>query len=840
MRVALRVARRSLRRHLWRSLLIIALIALPVAGATVLDGLVRATTDRDVEVDRLMGTADARIDVSRRHTLDVEELLPAGSRAVPISAAYYTGSIRLVAGDRIVRSRLDMVVLGDPLTTHLARLTAGRLPRTSDETLVTEALADRLGLRASDGSLLPHATLTVEGAQRVAVTGLAVKPYCLRCADIVVRPDNVLVGAMLDGSPKPLGYLVDVPDGTDLAALARNWPVDVSTIATRDTVLDSTPFIGYVSDAAGEPATLFAGLGLIGIVVMAGAAFGVGARQQVRELGLVAVNGGTARHIRRIVLAQGLFLGVLGASTGLLVGAAVTVLGVPLWQGFTDQLIENLRFGWVDLGVAALVGVGASVAASAVPAYSVARMTPLDALAGRFRASMPTARLSRLGVVLVLAGAATVIGVGWYGRHEMTVYKQILDMTPDQTLTMTGALAGTAAIVAGLVLLMPGVVTAAGRLGGRLPLTGRLAVRDAVRHRHRTVASGAAVMVTVAGSVVAAFVFAGARMDDDPKMVPDNTLIATLDGVGKIDPAADGPGQVRNAVAKVNGSVPGASAQAIQHVEDLDGRMSTALLPNPDPEHCAYGTLGVGTPEMIELATGRAPDAATRAALADGEVAMFDDCLVRADGTVVVGGAALPVHKIPGPSADYYDPDYSAGYDADLPTVFVSPELMAEHGWRPAADSVAVTYRSPEDVDAVRTAIEDAGMDVWIAAPVRVDLTGLYLMLAGLAALVALLGAGVTVALSAADSRPDLATLAALGARPRHRRLLSGAHALVVTSVGTLAGVVLGSCVGFVAMPVLGATGFAVPWQHLSLTVLAVPLLASVVSALVTPSRLAS
>lgn len=58
---------------------------------------------------------------------------------------------------------------------------------------------------------------------------------------------------------------------------------------------------------------LIVGLGLLEVVLLAGAAFAVAARRQVRDLGLVASNGGTARHVRRIVLAQGLLLGVRGS-----------------------------------------------------------------------------------------------------------------------------------------------------------------------------------------------------------------------------------------------------------------------------------------------------------------------------------------------------------------------------------------------------------------------------------------------------------------------------------------------------------------------------------------------
>jgi putative ABC transport system permease protein len=96
----------------------------------------------------------------------------------------------------------------------------------------------------------------------------------------------------------------------------------------------------------------------------------------------------------------------------------------------------------------------------------------------------------------------------------------------------------------------------------------------------------------------------------------------------------------------------------------------------------------------------------------------------------------------------------------------------------------------------------------------------------------------VTVALSATDGRADLATLAALGAPPRRRRTLAGAHALVVTVLGTVSGLAVGACAAFSAVPIMGLERVSVPWQHLLITTLAVPVLAFAVAALATPSRL--
>ena len=52
------------------------------------------------------------------------------------------------------------------------------------------------------------------------------------------------------------------------------------------------------------------------------------------------------------------------------------------------------------------------------------------------------------------------------------------------------------------------------------------------------------------------------------------------------------------------------------------------------------------------------------------------------------------------------------------------------------------------------------------------------LAIAAIAAFVTLVGVAISVALSAAEGRADLATLAAVGAAPRRRRALAASQAL--------------------------------------------------------------
>ena len=110
--------------------------------------------------------------------------------------------------------------------------------------------------------------------------------------------------------------------------------------------------------------------------------------------------------------------------------------------------------------------------------------------------------------------------------------------------------------------------------------------------------------------------------------------------------------------------------------------------------------------------------------------------------------------------------------------------------------------------------------------------------IAAIAALVTLIGVAIAVSLSAAEGRADLATLAAVGAEPRRRRLLAACQALLIAGLGCGLGVLGGTFVAFTARATTGSPEFVVPWSNLLVTTLAVPLLAVVIAAVFTPSRL--
>jgi putative ABC transport system permease protein len=126
--------------------------------------------------------------------------------------------------------------------------------------------------------------------------------------------------------------------------------------------------------------------------------------------------------------------------------------------------------------------------------------------------------------------------------------------------------------------------------------------------------------------------------------------------------------------------------------------------------------------------------------------------------------------------------------------------------------------------------------DLWVARL-------LLLVVGGVLVLVATLTA---TGLAVADARPDLATLAAIGAAPRTRRFMAMGSAAVIGVFGSVLGVLAGLAPGIaVAYPLTSAdygSGahplVVVPWDLLAAVAVGVPLLAVVVTGLAVRSRL--
>ena len=452
------------------------------------------------------------------------------------------------------------------------------------------------------------------------------------------------------------------------------------------------------------------------------------------------------------------------------------------------------------------------------------------------------------GAALALAGRATLAAdLDAYARSLETVKESGAYVSAPSPAEPVGLiLLGVLALVAGVVLGVPALIGRLSGIGARLPVAVRLAVRDAARNRHRAGPATTAVAVATAVSVALAFLVAGAGRAQELQYVP--SLPAHVLAVG---PGDGETATLRVAAAAAARKLPGARVLPAHAPLRRPERGETfppgtaraevlQIYPHVDPRRCRDGCATppvalAGTPEFNALIAGRRVPAEARAALAAGRVVVFDRRLL--DGA---GRAGFDVDH----GRTVWTPAVAVARDAFysyLPGVLVPAAVAREHGWSTALTAVFVRYATSAtqtDVDSAVVAAERQGGAALANEGPDYPGGALLAVLAVIAGLVTLAGVAISVALSAAEGRADLATLAAVGAEPRRRRVLSAAQALLVAGLGCLVGVGVGTFVAVVSQPTTGAPDLVVPWANLAVTGLAVPLVAVAVAAAVTPSRL--
>jgi putative ABC transport system permease protein len=163
--------------------------------------------------------------------------------------------------------------------------------------------------------------------------------------------------------------------------------------------------------------------------------------------------------------------------------------------------------------------------------------------------------------------------------------------------------------------------------------------------------------------------------------------------------------------------------------------------------------------------------------------------------------------------------------------------------------AVALTSRMPTDAeeDRLRAALGD-GFVVHVARGYRPNTANL-LVLAIVAGVITLGAAAIATGLAAADGRADLATLAAVGASPRVRRVLSLSRSGVIAGLGSLLGAAAGLGASIAVLfalnqryadlwPTPTPYPIAVPWTNVAVALLVVPPVAMLGAGLLTRSRL--
>ncbi|MDJ0380745.1 ABC transporter permease [Streptomyces sp. G-G2] len=874
---ALRIARRDAWRAKGRSALVLAMLALPILGVSAADLTLRsAQLTPQQKLDRRMGAADAELrgtglgvpvyqqpdaenyapvggfasytpPQSGRPDTDATPALPANAESVKDSRGY--GKMRTTHG--LLDMQMRELDTASPLVKGLITLTGGQLPKRPGEVIATHAFLSEAGYSVGS-DVTPRGMKTP-----LKIVGSYEMPDQLKVPEIIAPPgtliaplDRALTEAGLNGIRPTDTYLVKV-GGAGFTwnmvkeANAKGVAVYSRAVALHPPADSEVPYFQQEKNrfepnrfgSATEMAIVatVVGLALLEVCLLAGPAFAVGARRSRRQLGLVGANGGDRRHIRAIVLSGGLVLGATAAVIGTALGVALTAALRPVLE---EQL--GVRFGGfnlkpLELAGIALLAVLTGLLAAIVPAVTASRQSVLASLTGRRGVRRSNRILPLLGLLALAGGAA------------IALYGTVSGMS---SVVVAG---GSAIAELGVVAMTPMLVGLFGRTGRWLPLSPRLALRDAVRNRGRTAPAVAAVLAAVAGTV------AVATYQHSKDVQAQHEYVANLPG---------GSGSIRINEAGAYRDVP-AARDALARRYPLGVRADVDRLVVGDPGCVtSAGQKECGRAEVIVPKEQRCPleEAKNGPAsfsleerkklrvdwrcvrgqyFARYDAVVADEKLLTAlavtdPGTVsaLKGGRAVSFAK-----RNVKDDKVTIRLITDPEK---ANEAQSAHKELPGEDRVFRVHQAPESAEsygielilppaAVRTAgiatapsgsyftldgkvtstqvqqlsgdLDRMGLDASVfvekgyQAPSDLALLALTLF----AGLVTIGAAGIATGLAQADSEADLKTLAAVGAPPRVRRTLSGFQCGVVA----LMGVVLGSLTG-----ILPAAGLRLLERH--------------------------
>jgi putative ABC transport system permease protein len=175
--------------------------------------------------------------------------------------------------------------------------------------------------------------------------------------------------------------------------------------------------------------------------------------------------------------------------------------------------------------------------------------------------------------------------------------------------------------------------------------------------------------------------------------------------------------------------------------------------------------------------------------------------------------------------------------------IVASPGAARTLGGAVAPTAVLATMSEPVD-DAtearIRSTLEREQLRGYVYVERgHVGTVGLGLLAVVVATSVVTLGAaGIATGLAQADSRPDHATLSAVGAAPRLRRLLAASQAGLLSLLGSTLGAAAGLVPGIAIIAADASLRLTMPWLTLAALVLGLPLLAALCAGLFVRSRL--
>lgn len=669
---------------------------------------------------------------------------------------------------------------------------------------------------------------------------------------------------------------------------------------------------------------------LFPVVILTGSAFSFAARRQVRSLAVMSSLGARKSTLRFVTIYNGLWLGFLGGWLGTLVGAIASFVISPSLTDGAKISYPGLHIPFSFLLAVVLGGAAIGALVSAIPARTAAKVDILNAIRGTRRDPNARKRTGVISLIMLIIGAAGLaIGIPAWAFVDKQLAQGLMDLNQGhqiENLIVLAAVGFSFLAIIGLLVGSSWVLIFTRFVFRRFGTSANYATNDLVYNRRRFTAVMASVIAaSFVASIVIGFYYtiAKSHFDDYLPSIEQNQLqISPNYSEKKLNNKIELEAFLRNQKAELQHQLSTASAIAPVTTSSLvnihrtydnfgykyystgelvlgaegdvpyihldyhylcpgmpaspeakaltaaydsgDWRLAKEIESKPKYKYCrrmednAPSSFTVATSEELRVILGGRIDSSAEAALAKGQAVVFGkgfltdgylqldwypsgiDSLVRGE-ELLYSTKYFPPQEESGKLINFGHPSRSVRLPAVLSssvnlhtTVVISPSTAKRLGIDYYPQAVVVNYQNPLTVDQLDSLQQALPYGYNYEGGIGWSLEGNAWLFALIAGMFILSATVIALSLSQIESRPDQATLWAVGATKLFRSKVVAFQSFALTFVGGLFGALIGFSLVFVLSSSL-KTNFEMPWLQVLALFMGIPTLSALLFLLVTP-----
>jgi putative ABC transport system permease protein len=676
------------------------------------------------------------------------------------------------------------------------KLREGRMQRVGREIIIDRTWAHNEGYAVGD--LLPVATPS--GRAQLRIVGLFEFASGLNFGGMALAGMPEMAGRTLMEQPTGWWQIsVRLQDSDQVDAMAAKLRRELGKGMEVQTPTEAGEEFQAAVDQMSVVLYFFSGVALFvgGFLILN--AFNMTVLQRTRELGMLRTLGASRRMVLRSVLGEALVVGLAGTLLGLLLGLGLAAGLVKLMRGMGVP-VGDLVIGSGPLITATIVGMVATAFAAYWPARRAARVAPIQAVLGT--KSVQT-RLSRrrglIGLALFLPGAL-LAGDLWMSNSgdASTGIKAML-----LTITMLVGMAMIAPFV-----IVPMIRVLAWPLRRISPAGGRLAADALLSNPMRTAATAAALTIGLSVVVVNSSMSTSFKTTMSDQIQNNFARDFTIQASGYTLAQAGGPGVPNTLYDRVRAMPEVAVVSPVRAVAvKLPHINRTGLVVGVDP--LSYGK--VDRTPMTDVPRVKALQGLNQGGTILSHEYASAAGLERGDYIELSGDGGThrsPVVGILGSMG---------GNGGEFDSIQVSLGTMRHiYNWTDDAQ-LAVMARSPAArehlEERLQTVIsrEYPNLEMQSSKQFRdemarqIDLQfNMFNAILAIAVIVSLLGVVNTLAMSVIERTREIGVMRALGASRWQVRKKTLNESLLLTGAGALAGLLLGTIIGYIWVSGMG------------------------------------